>query len=81
MAAHEHGLTDGNGWTALMHAAYLGHAECAGLLVTEMSIVTPDGKTALRIANERGHDAVVAALNGEVLRETHYETRTICAVL
>lgn len=78
---HEHGLTDGSGWTALMHAAYLGHAECAGLLVTEMSIQNSAGKTALRTANERGHKRVIAALNGEVLRETHYETRTICAVL
>ncbi|TNJ29447.1 Ankyrin repeat protein 1 [Giardia muris] len=37
---HESCLSDINGWTALMHAAYNGHVECVNLLTDELGMQT-----------------------------------------
>jgi ankyrin repeat protein len=57
---------DENGWTALMAAAYNGHAEVALLLLksgANHSILDKRGKTALALAEMRGQTAVIKVLS------------------
>ncbi|TNJ28675.1 Ankyrin repeat protein 1 [Giardia muris] len=55
-------LRDSNGMTALMHAASLGHKECAWFLKSELAFQDTFGWTALIWAAHCGHHTCVEAL-------------------
>jgi ankyrin repeat protein len=58
-------LPDSDGWTSLMRAAQGGHAESVSRLLSwgaDVNARNPQGRTALSLAEERGHTYVVELL-------------------
>lgn len=65
----QHELTDKNGWTPLMHAAYNGHVKAAEMLVVEgwdLLDRSGNGENALMLAAQAGVHGLVAVLTSEM---------------